>query len=261
MNKESKIDIFDLDLLLKGLYSIDFIEDNGKKIINTKSDKNQRILSADGILCEYAYLYYISSRYNFEKTKEDTNTNVSREYLGYIIDNKEMFSWLNNSTLLHMCNVALKFRLGKPALIRGSLKNTLNGFDLMSEAKFNTNVDFTKIFNLLGVETDKDKKDKLPDIATALSKGSQFKIMSNLEDTKVKTDGYDPETVALLEELVDDEVTYIIKVIGALYESGYQGFTPDGMLNKAGTVSVVADSSIRSESEKAQARSKRLLSN
>ena len=60
MNKESKIDIFDLDLLLKGLYSIDFIEDNGKKIINTKSDKNQRILSADGILCEYAYLYYIS---------------------------------------------------------------------------------------------------------------------------------------------------------------------------------------------------------
>lgn len=256
MNKESKIDIFDLDLLLKGLYSIDFIEDNGKKIINTKSDKNQRILSADGILCEYAYLYYISSRYNFEKTKEDTNTNVSREYLGYIIDNKEMFSWLNNSTLLHMCNVALKFRLGKPALIRGSLKNTLNGFDLMSEAKFNTNVDFTKIFNLLGVETDKDKKDKLPDIATALSKGSQFKIMSNLEDTKVKTDGYDPETVALLEELVDDEVTYIIKVIGALYESGYQGFTPDGMLNKAGTVSVVADSSIRSESEKAQARYK-----
>lgn len=254
MNKGSKIDIFDLDLLLKGLYSIDFIEENGKKSINTKSDKNQRILSADGILCEYAYLYYISSRYNFAKDKEDTNTNVSREYLGYIVANKEMFNWLNNTTLLYMCNEALKFRLGKPALIRGSLRNTLNGFDLANENAFNTNVDFGNIFGSLGVKIEEDSK--LPDLATALSKGSQFKIMANLEDTKVKTDGYAEDTVALLEEMVDDEVNYITQVVGALYESGYQGFTPDGMLNKAGTVSVVADSSITNANGKAQARYK-----
>lgn len=252
MNKENKIDIFDLDLLLKGLYGFDLIESNGKKVVNIESDKNKRILSADGILCEYAYLYYISSRYNFAKDKEDTNTTVSREYRGYIIENKDMFAWLNNPALLNMCNEALKFRLEKPALIRGSLKSTLNGLDLIKAGKFNNKVDFSPIFADIGAK----QEDKLPSVASALAKGSEFRIMSNLEDTKVKTDGYDPEHIALLQEMVDDEVTYILNVICGLYESGYQGFTPDGMLNKAGTISVVADSSVTNAEGKAQARYK-----
>lgn len=252
MNKADKSDVFDLDLLLKGLYSFEMAESNGKSVPKVNSNENKRILMADGILCEYAYIYYMASEYNFDKDKEDTNTTVSREYLGYMLENKSMFNWLNNPTLLKMCNSAMRFRLSKPALIRGSLKNTLNGFDLIKAGKFDNNVDFSNIFNSLGAKLE----EKLPSVDNALSKGGEFKVMSNLEDTKTKLDGYNQETAELLREMVEDEVEYILDSINALYESGYQGFTPDGLLNKVGTVSVVADSSMVRSDGKVQARYK-----
>lgn len=252
--KLDAVSIIELDLYLKGLLKLDKVSNDGKEINDPNSRKNKSILAINKALCEYAYVYYLASNYNYGKSakeNETINTNVSRDYFNHVLSNEKMFNWLYNENFLYMCNEALKFRVSK-GLVGNALGKVLNDFDLLSIDRLSKPARYDLFFNELKVNN--PSKHILP-LNEIEKNGMLFEPMGEcIEDKSVDKNKYNEETIDLVEEMIEDRAEYFTNVVCGLYESGYQGFTPDGMLNKTGMIAVDVISNVTDKNEKVAAK-------